>query len=413
MQKNKKEKRILYLITRENVLESGALKSQVFELLGKIISKDNETSILVLNFPSLNRFVRDIGKYQSVKKYVNSLGINLVIIPILPFGRSIMPVWAIPFLLIQTIPFVLFFSWKEKINIFHSRAYLSSIILYFIKKFILKIDFIFDARGPYLLEGETYGKWESSNDNYKFWAKLEKKLFKNAKYVIAQSVGFTKYVKKILPEANVVNIPCCADVDNYNFTEKEIIKEKRNMNIQNKFVVVYSGSLGSFHDPEFLVKAYVSIRESLPNPHFLVVTHSVSDEILESLAKNGINKSEFTIVLSPDNLPKYIALGDIGLHVMNDLPITPLVISVKFSEYLAAGLPVIISKNMTSLTKIVETSSCGIVLDEKKQEMNKNKIEYLVKNYSEYRKNALELVNKDYSTDVVARRYSEIYDSFK
>lgn len=88
---------VLYLISRENVLEPGVIKSQAFDLIGQILKQNESTEVTVLNFPSVNRFLKYVGNYHAVREYCRNLGIKLVIIPILPIGRSIMPVWAMPF----------------------------------------------------------------------------------------------------------------------------------------------------------------------------------------------------------------------------------------------------------------------------------------------------------------------------
>src|SRR3990172_2981856 len=101
--------RVLYIISRENVLDPGVLKSQVFDLLGQIIKQDGSTEIIILNLPSLNSFWKRIKKIREFKAYARKLGIKVIFVPILPIGRSAMPVWAVPFFLAQAVPLVLFF----------------------------------------------------------------------------------------------------------------------------------------------------------------------------------------------------------------------------------------------------------------------------------------------------------------
>src|SRR3989338_7856751 len=117
-----KSKRILYLVSRENILEPGVLKSQVLDLAGEIVESSANTEITVLNFPSVNRFFKYFKNYSAVKKYSQDLGVRLVMVPILPIGRSIMPLWAIPFFLAQTVPFVLFYVIKYRIKIGRARV---------------------------------------------------------------------------------------------------------------------------------------------------------------------------------------------------------------------------------------------------------------------------------------------------
>ncbi len=403
-------KRVLYLISRENILEPGVLKSQVLDLAGQMVVDGRDVEIIVLNFPSYNRFLTYLGNFRSVTRHARSLGIRLAIVPILPIGRSFMPIWAIPFFLIQTVPWVLFFVLRYHVNVIHARAYLSALITRLLRKIGFRIGFVFDMRGAYLLEGLTYGRWQKSDLNYRTWESVERKIFSDADRVVVQSSGLVDYAKKVVPTAKVDLIPPCVDEQTFAINEKDRERGRRELGIDNRFVFVYSGSLGSFHEPEFLAKCYSEIRKYLPNPYFLVATHSDSRGLVNYLRKWGVPKSEFQVVPSPKSLGKVLPLGDAGLHIMDDLPITPTVVSVKFGEYLASGLPVVVTKNMTSITNLVEEHRCGVVLDGFDQKDTRVKMQRLVEEHQNLKKNALGLARDYFSTRVCARKYLRIYD---
>ncbi|MEX2013860.1 MAG: glycosyltransferase, partial [Parcubacteria group bacterium] len=380
--------RVLYLVSRENILEPGVLKSQVLDLAGQLVENSPSTELTVLNFPSVNRFFASLRSYQSVKRYARRMGVRLIIVPILPIGRSVMPVWAIPLFLIQTIPFVLFFALASKIDIIHARAYLSALLAHLLRKGGLKVGFIFDMRGAYLLEGVTYGRWNRSDTSYKIWERIEKSLFSDSDRVVVQSEGLADYVKKVMPDARVELIPPCVKERDLSAGRKEREIGRKRLGVADRFVVVYSGSLGSFHEPDFLAKSYAEIRKHLPNSYFLVATHSDPKELDSFLRKRGVPTGEFRVILSPKDPEEVLNIGDVGLHVMGDLPITSTVIAVKFGEYLAAGLPVIVSKNLVSITDLVDKYRCGVVIDRLDQKDVRVKMQKLVKERETIKRNA-------------------------
>src|SRR3989337_4121553 len=196
------KKRILYLLSRENVLEPGVLKSQVLNLAGQIIKEKKDTEFFVLDCPSLHKFLKYFRNYKSITEYARGLGIKLIIIPILPIGRSIMPVWAIPFFLLQTLPFVLFFSLKYRIEIINARSHLSALLAYVARKLGANIRIVFEIHGPYLLEAVTHARWRPADFDYKFWSVIERILFAGADYIVVRSSGLLDYVSGIAPKAN-------------------------------------------------------------------------------------------------------------------------------------------------------------------------------------------------------------------
>jgi len=400
--------RVLYLVSRENILEPGVLRSQVLDLAGQIGKSGVE--ITILNFPSLNRFFRSLGSYRGVKNHCRKLGIRLIIIPIFPIGRSIMPVWAIPIFLIQTVPWILLFRIKYHPNVIHARSYLSALAAGFLRELWIKFGFIFDIRGPYLLEGLTYSRWRRSDFNYRFWEKIERRLFTSADSVVVQSSGLEEYAKKVSPGVRVTLIPPCVDDGNFALSPRERSRGRRELGIKSNFVVVYSGSLGSFHEPEFLAQAYCTIRNFLPEPYFLVLTYSAPADLVRHLNECGVGESEFKVMKNPKDLGKLLPLGDAGLHVMSNLPITPTAIAVKFGDYTASGLPVIATGNMLSTAGLVEEHRCGVVVNLGDKKNVRSKMRQLVREREMLRKNALDLARNYFSVKICARKYLKIYD---
>src|SRR3990172_1722638 len=404
------KKRILYLLSRENVLEPGVLKSQVLNLAGKIIKKKKDTEIFVLDFPSLHKFLKYFRNYHSIMKYARGLGIKLIIIPILPIGRSIMPIWAIPFFLLQTLPFVLFFSFKYRIKIINARSHLSALLAYASKKFGADIRIVFEIHGPYLLEGVTHGRWESADFDYKFWSVIERILFAGADYIVVRSSGLLDYVSGIAPKANASIIPPSVDADSFSLSEKERKNGRMELGIDDRFAVAYSGSLGSFHRPDFLVEFYSLIRKYISSPLLLVITHSDYGALVEGFRNLGVPQNELRVVYNPPELGKILPLADASLHVYNDLPITPFVLSAKLGEYLSAGLPAIVTDNLVSTTNLIEKSQCGVVINISDSKDVRSKMQKLVRERGTLKKNSLRLARDYFSVKVCARKYLEIYD---
>jgi len=402
---------VLYLISRENLLEPGVLKSQVLDLLGEIKKQSIGSDITILNLPSINRFLKYFKNYYQVRDYCKKLGIRFFIIPIVPVARSFMPIWAVPFYLIQVIPLILFFVLRYRINIIHARSYLSALAGWFVRKIGVQVRFVFDMRAPYLLEGVIHGKWQKTESDYKFWEGLEKKMFESADFVVAQATGMVGYVKKAAPESAAVYIPNCVSDQLYKVTPAERKKGREEQVIADRFVFVYSGSFGRLHPPDFIAKLYADLRKFVQDPYLLVVTYSDPQEISKALFKLDVPQREFKILQNPPKLEKILSLGDAGIAAMGgEISTTSLVLSVKVVEYLAAGLPVITSNEMKSVVEILKQNNCGVMVDPFDKRDIRVKMQKLVEENSLLKINSIRVARKYFSTKVCARQYLNLYE---
>src|SRR3990172_10797030 len=402
------DKRILYLISRENVSAPGVMQSQVLDLLAEARIQDPSSKIVLLNLPSLPIFLKHIKKIKNVKKFCHKAGITLFIFPIIPIGQSFMPKWAIPLFLIQTVPLAIFFSLTYRINLIHSRSYLASLLAYFVKK-ITGIKFIFDTRSIYLKEAETHGIWKKSDPEYRFWEGLEKNMFRSADKVIVLASEKESYIKERVPAADISLIPSPVKVTDFAMSRIKRVKGRKSLGIEEKFVFTYSGSLGGLHSPDFIASFYSKVSKYIPNPHFLIATQSNPSEIISSLEKLGIRETDYTVLKNPA-LGDFLPLADVGIHVYPDVPIAPYVSSVKLPEYCASAIPTIVTSNMVSMAKLVREKYFGVVVDNFEPKHIRDKMQKLVKEHSLMGKKAFKLANTYFSVKVCAQKYLEIYN---
>jgi len=402
------DKRILYLISRENVSAPGVMQSQVLDLLAEARIQDPSSKIVLLNLPSLPIFLKHIKKIKNVKKFCHKAGITLFIFPIIPIGQSFMPKWAIPLFLIQTVPLAIFFSLTYRINLIHSRSYLASLLAYFVKK-ITGIKFIFDTRSIYLKEAETHGIWKKSDPEYRFWEELEKNMFRSADKVIVLASEKESYIKERVPTADVSLIPSPVRVTDFAMPRISRSKGRKSLGIAEKFVFTYSGSLGGLHSADFIASFYSRVSKHVPNPHFLIATQSDPSGIISSLDKLGIRETDYTVLKNPA-LGDFLPLADVGIHVYPDVPIAPYVSSVKLPEYCASAIPTIVTSNMVSMAKLVREKYFGVVVDNFEPKHIRDKMQKLVKEHSLMGKKAFKLANTYFSVKVCAQKYLEIYN---
>ncbi len=157
-------------------------------------------------------------------------------------------------------------------------------------------------------------------------------------------------------------VPCCVDTDRFRPDPSERARTRRELSIDDRFVVVYSGSFHRWQAPQKGAEIFRHLQAVEPRAHFLVLTTN-PDKFRACVRDAGIPESAVTVLSAPHNeVPRYLAAGDVGI-----LPREPSIVNataspVKFAEYLAAGLPVVISDGVGDYSDAVQRADLGIVL---------------------------------------------------
>jgi glycosyltransferase involved in cell wall biosynthesis len=80
----------------------------------------------------------------------------------------------------------------------------------------------------------------------------------------------------------------------------------------------------------------------------------------------------------PQNkVSNYLNAADIGIILRNDDIVNQVASPIKFSEYLACGLPIVSNRSVKLIEKIIQENSCGIILDSLK-DLNQSVIDSLL-----------------------------------
>jgi hypothetical protein len=160
--------------------------------------------------------------------------------------------------------------------------------------------------------------------------------------------------------AHVV-IPCTLNKVFHNITLNEgIIEKRRNCFGIHKtdVVLIYSGSVAGWQSFDLLnqfVKPFLEANSK--NKLFFLSNKDNAIVLLQKVFPNQILCEK----VLPNEVPNFLLIGDYGLLVREKSITNKVASPVKFAEYLACGLDVIISEGLGDYTEFVEVHDCGIV----------------------------------------------------
>ncbi len=194
----------------------------------------------------------------------------------------------------------------------------------------------------------------------KFFENIEAKAYLEADYIVVHSESNYKFInkKKKISQTKINTIHNWIDTKPYINVETTGDFRKQ-MNIENKFVLLFAGVIGPSQGIDFLLKTAAKLRQ-LPDICFLIVGDGMEKKSLE---KKAVEESLTNILFRPfvtkEEYPKILKDIDIGVVCLSNLNRTP-VVPGKILGYMAASLPIVAFLNKESDGhKIIRDAQCG------------------------------------------------------
>ena len=268
--------------------------------------------------------------------------------------------------------FGLYIVISSGIDVVHSRGLVSAVMGYAITRLTGK-KFIFDVRGLMAEEYADGGMWPRNGFLYRVSLYIEKKLLCQADRIVVLSENIKDFLlnsdylskqKCDIVRKKITVIPCCVDTERFNKESDLTETLRRKYKISDKFVFLYIGSVGTWYLLEQMIDFFVVAKTLISNAHFLLLTHVDKDAVISAWRKRDLSFDDISIDDAEfSNIPYYIKLADVGMFFIKPCLSKRSSCPIKFSEYLACGLPVLINKGIGDTDKIVRDNEAGVVIE--------------------------------------------------
>ena len=224
---------------------------------------------------------------------------------------------------------------------------------------------IYDGRGAIDAEWKEY-RVVNNKKMLSEISELEKTVINNSNFRISVSNKLIEHWENNFDynSNKHVVIPCTLNklFENIELDENKINTSKKLLGLSaNDVVFIYSGSVAGWQSFDLIQSFIKPILESSKNNKIVFLS---SEDSNINLLQNNFPNQVIQKNLNHQEVYKYLLAGDYGLLIREETITNKVASPVKFAEYLASGLKVIISENLGDYTQFVKDNNCGYNLSE-------------------------------------------------
>jgi hypothetical protein len=330
-------KRVIFLTFNDP--PSGIFVSQVTDVV-KYLRQDLNIQMRLVSFISLRNFS------ENRKRIKNELPRALVI-PMVPGVKN----WRLNAVLLRVVLAV------TKPDTIIARSVLATQLALKTKR---RARVIYDGRGAITAEWKEYGV-VSNPKLLRDITQLEKEAILKSDFRIAVSYALVAHWRETFGYAGneYVVVPCTLgrEFEKVSINVDTIANARRSLGFApGDMIFVYSGSISGWQGFTLLYDFMVPLLHNSPKTKLLLL--SPSNEHTKRLLMEFPAQVQVKHVV-PHDVPGCLIAGDYGL-LIREASVTNRVASpVKFAEYLACGVKVVISQDLGDYTNFVKEHNCG------------------------------------------------------
>jgi glycosyltransferase involved in cell wall biosynthesis len=193
------------------------------------------------------------------------------------------------------------------------------------------------------------------------WA--ERAPFQHVSHVVAVSNEVKEYIDRLIGPSSSTVVPNGVDTAKFDPKRFDMEAVKRQLGLQGKTVLGYSGSYKAWHGLDITLDVMARLRKSNDRYHLLLIgTGECYREFGRAVDQRGLRSLVTQIPqVSHEEMPRYLAAFDYALMTY------PAALRFYFSplkmfEYLAMGIPVIATK-VGQIAEVISAGEIGYLVD--------------------------------------------------
>jgi glycosyltransferase involved in cell wall biosynthesis len=194
----------------------------------------------------------------------------------------------------------------------------------------------------------------------------EKEIVEKSDFIFCVSEKMKRFIasKYNVNESKFIVTPTCVETALFSYSENKKNEARERLSLNGKNVVLFMGHINSWQINDSFVILFRNLKKQMDNIHFLILTDGVGS-FQKIFKKCGINDENYSIYsVKHSEVPDYAVSADMAILLRDSSIVNQVAAPAKFGEYLALGLPVIVTKGIGDTEDIIKKHNVGVVLED-------------------------------------------------
>lgn len=341
--------------------------------LSQVHALSSERPFTVVSFePRLEeRTASDRELYHSTRDWLLDAGVDHVAVPAVGTRWLEIPLGAL-----AVLRQVLF----RGVRIIHCRSYIPALMGMAVSE-LTPARLLFDMRGLFVDEYMHDGALREGTLKLAFVRWLERRLLATSDAIVAVSEAFRRHLLErpdlrdlgLGPRVHV--IPNRVEMERFAEALRRREAARRDRGWQDSVVAVFIGSAAGWHRLDLTMEIMSDVMARLPNLRMAAAVYPDADEALRMAERASVPTDRLEVVTLPtEDVPPLLAAADLALMPAADHLSRRVCAPIKFSEYMAAGLPTAASEHVGDTQAWIEDEGLGVVIDQTRREESVSRI---------------------------------------
>lgn len=254
---------------------------------------------------------------------------------------------------------------RERIGIIHARSYVPALIGWMLKR-LFGAKLLFDMRGLWADQRVEGGLWPQNGLRYRLAKAFERRFLREADAIVSLTQAARPEIERLAPfataKSRITVIPTCVDLGQFRVDEPARVRP--HLGLEGRFPVIYAGALGTWYLLEEMLHFFAVLRDRVPQAHFLILSSASPQLIRTALARAPVPAPDVIIAAVPfAEMPVWLAVGRLGLFFLRPAFSSIAACPTKLGEFLACGVPVVISAGIGDADALVRRERVGVVVE--------------------------------------------------
>jgi glycosyltransferase involved in cell wall biosynthesis len=228
---------------------------------------------------------------------------------------------------------------RHRPRVVHSRASIPAVIALTLSR-LCGLKFLYDADSRLSDEYADNGHWTRDSLAYRLTSWFERKARDSADSIVTLTERLRgDFLDRLNVQVPITVIPCCVALES-KYGPRYLLDEM----------------LGFFR----------SCRAAMDNrSRLLIVTGDSACLFHEAAGSVGLARDDYSVLsASHDQIADWLSAADVGLAFIRSAECERGSSPVKIGEYLAVGLPVVVTSGIGDYSELIETYKAGVVVDQ-------------------------------------------------